>query len=150
MIYLLSVICVISCVLFIGWQWKMVKKYALTYDKFKINQLEKYITVNGKSIHFEDIDVVSVRELPQPEFWEKALSKSACYAYMAQIEFHLKNGNMVPVTFNTKGALYQTLKQLEGVVPVRANIDLYKPATMWWLLLWIFILGLLVFIFKVG
>ncbi len=150
MYHFVLIACVLSCVWFIWWQWKMVKKYALTYDKLKINRNEKYITIQKRQINFTDINFVSVKELPPPALWEKALSKSAFYAYMAQVEFHLTDGTILSAKFNSKAALYKALKELEAVVPVRANIDLYKPASLWWLLLWAFMLGMIIFIFKVG
>ncbi len=150
MIYLLCIVGVVSCILFIGWQWKMLKKYALNYDKLAINHQEQCVTINGQSIPFADIDFVSVRELPQPALLEKALSRGAFYAYMAHVEFHLKNESVVPATCNAKGVLYQTLKRLEKVIPVRANVESYKPSFVGQLLLWILIVGMLMYVFKVG
>ena len=147
----MSFIMVIAALLVIGfiyWQWKMLKKYALTFDTVKINLPGKYVTINGRDIHFEEIACITVRELPQPALHEKALSRSAFYAYMAQLEFHLTQGELVQVTFNTKAALYQVLERLNPFVQINANIDAYKPAGKWWVLLWIAFLIIMFFVFK--
>jgi len=131
-------------VLFIVWQFKLLQKYALKYDRFKINIREKYVCVNGQKIYFSEIDHVRVKELPQPSVVEKALSKSAFYTYMAELTFCLKDGTVVPCVFNYKGILYKTLKQLSVYVPVPTNIDIYKPRVAWWQL--VFLLGVIIFV----
>lgn len=122
---------VLSMFGFIYWQWKMLKKYSLSFDKFKFDVKEQFLSVNGQSVHLADIDHITVRELEQPQWWEKALSKSACYTFMAQIEFHLKTGRVIPCTFNSKGALYHALTQLKPYIPIAANMDIYKPKANW-------------------
>lgn len=128
---IIAVCAIIFMVLFIFWQFKMLKKYALKYDKFKINLKQEYLSVNGQEINFKEIDHITVRELEQPSALEKTLSKSAFYAYMAEIVFHLKNGPNIYCTFNYKGTLYRTLKQLEPYVKIDEDIDYYKPKIRW-------------------
>ena len=125
-------IAVIVVVLFIGWQFKLLQKYALKYDKFKISTQDKYVSVNGQIIYFGDIDYATVRELEQPALLEKAFSKSAFYTYMTELVFYLKSGAVVHCTFNYKGSLYKALKQLEPFVQIRHNnIEIYKPHIRW-------------------
>ena len=57
---------VVFIVLFIFWQFKMLKKYALKYDKFKLNLKQEYLSVNGQEVKFKDIDRITVRQLQQP------------------------------------------------------------------------------------
>lgn len=116
---------------FLYWQFKMLKKYALTYDKCIVNLQGKCVVINGQSIAFEAIEAVTVRELSQPAVYERMLSKSAAYVYMTEVTFHLKDGPEVRCVFNYKGALYKTLKQLESVVPVQADLNQYKPQANW-------------------
>ena len=122
-------------ILFILWQFKMLKKYALGYDKFKINTKERYVSVNGERINFDEIDFITVRELEQPSVLEKTLSKSAFYAYIAKIEFHLIGGAMIPCVFNYKGALYNALKQLQPYVQINGDISYFKPRIAWRILI---------------
>ena len=122
---------VLLAVGFIVWQFKMLKKYALTYDKLTLQPENRTVKINERTISFDEIDCITVREQKQPSFAEKALSKSACYAYMVDILLNLRNGETVKCTFNTKGALYQTLKKLEPFIPVKANINGYKPQVSW-------------------
>lgn len=129
------VICVLLVILFIFWQFKMLKKYALAYDSFKLNIPGRYVVVKGGIIPFEEIDFVTVRELEQPSMLEKTFSKSACYAYMAEVVFHLKSGCEVTCTFNNKGVLYKTLKQVAPFVQVNGDIDCFKPQMRWGVLL---------------
>lgn len=143
MIAFVATFFVVLIIMFIYWQFKMLKKYALTYDKFKINIAEKHVLVNGQKINFTDIDHITVRELPQPSPIEKTLSKSAFYAYMSEMELHLKQGERVPCTFHDKGTLYYTLKKLTPYVHIAANMDHYKPAINGWFLLGIIIAILL-------
>lgn len=145
---LLMIICISLIVLFIFWQFKMCKKYNFSYDKFKINLKEEYISVNGQEINLKDIDYITVKELPQPSAYEKALSKSAYYAYMAQIVFHMKQGPDVNCTFNYKGALYKALKQLQQFVKIDDDIETYKPKIRWFNLI-ILIAALALIIFKI-
>lgn len=138
MISLCYTLIVLLAVGFIVWQFKMLKKYALTYDRLTLSPETRTVTINEQTIRFDDIDCITVQEKQQPSVMEKALSKSACYTYMAEIQFHLHSGETVPCLFNTKGALYQTLKKLEPFVPVKANIDAYKSSFPWgWVLLWV-------------
>lgn len=136
---------VVFIVLFIFWQFKMLKKYALKYDKFKLNLKQEYLSVNGQEINFKDIDHITVRQLQQPSALEKALSKSAFYAYMAEMVFHLKDGPAVYCTFNYKGALYKTLKQLEPYVKIDEDINYYKPRINWQYLLLIIAIFVIIF-----
>ena len=139
---------VLFIVIFIFWQFKMWKKYNFSYDKFKINVKEEYISVNGKEINLKDIDYVTVKELPQPSAYEKALSKSAYYAYMAQIVFHMKQGPDVPCTFNYKGPLYKTLKQLELFVKIDDDIEYYKPQIPWFNII-IILTAIMIIVFNI-
>ena len=116
---------------FLVWQFKMFKKYMLEYDRFKLDIPSRYILVNQERIIFEEIDFITVQELEQPSVLEKTFSKSAARAYMARVMFHLKNGYRVDCTFNRKRELYSTLKQLEPFVPVRGNIEDFKPSINW-------------------
>lgn len=118
-------------VCFIMWQFKMLKKYTLTYDKLILRPENRTVTINERTIGFDDIDCVTVQEKQQPAMIEKALSKSACYAYMAEIQFHLHSGETIPCVYNTKGALYQILKKLDPFIPVKADINKYKPQIAW-------------------
>ncbi len=116
---------------FIVWQFRLLQKYVLTYDKFQINLQERWVSVNGQTVYFQDIDHVTVKQLRQPALFEKALSKNAAYSYMSEIVFHLKEGPEVHCTFNFKGALYKALKQLEPFVSIQADIESYKPRIQW-------------------
>jgi len=122
-------------VLFIFWQFKMLKKYVLTFDGFKMNAKEGFLVVNEQVINFADIELVSVRETQQPAALEKTFSKSAFYAYMSEITFHLHGDVRVNCRFNTKGALYKALKQLSPYVAINADIEMYKPHFAWGFLL---------------
>lgn len=142
------IIAFLLLVLFLVWQFKMLKKYALTFDYFKLNVSERFIVVNGEQIGFDEIACVTVRELEQPSVLEKAFSKSAFYTYMAEVTFHLKSGESVHCTFNTKGVLYKTLKKLEPFVPVNGDIDYFKPHLHWGALLLLLAGFVLFFLFK--
>ena len=133
---------------FIVWQFKMLKKYVLTFDGYKMNAKEGFLVVNERVINFADITFVTVRELAQPSATEKMLSKSAYYAYMSEVIFHLHEGERVTCRFNTKGALYKALKQLSRYVPVNADIEQYKPRFEWSFLLLVAAGIILVMIFK--
>lgn len=122
---------ILFIVIFIVWQFKMLKKYALSYDNFKIDATAGYVSVNGRRLYFNGIDYITVRELQQPSDMERMLSKSACYSYMAEIVFHLKGGETVCCTFNYKGALYKALKDLQPHTRIDENIDNYKPHVSW-------------------
>lgn len=87
----IAVFFILLMVIFIAWQFKMLKKYALSYDKFKIHPTEGYISVNGQRIYF---------------------SKGQAPLYC---------------TFNSKGTLYNALKQLQPYVRIDENIENYKP-----------------------
>ena len=129
-------VCVVLFIIgFIVWQLKMLKKYVLTFDKFQINVKEGWLSVNKQVICFADIAYVSVREKTQPTAVEKALSKSAFYAYMAEAVFHLHDGMSVTCLFNTKGALYAALKKLAPYVQINADWHTYKPRWPWGFLL---------------
>ena len=132
MVVFVGTIVVLLIIIFICWQFKMWKKYALPHDKFNINLKEKYVLVNGNKINFREIDHIMIKELQQPSVWEKSLSKSAHYAYMTEVVFHLKDGECVCCTFNYKGSVYRVLKQLSSHVRIMANIDQYKPKVNWW------------------
>ena len=120
---------------FIGWQFKMLKKYVLTYDKWAIHEKEGYLSVNGQQINLGDIVSVRVREMQQPSSTEKLLSKSAYYAYMSEMVLRLQDDTCVTCVFNTKGALYKALTQLAPYVRVEAPIQNYKPHVNWVMLL---------------
>jgi len=120
---------------FIFWQFKMIKKYVLSFDRCVVRAKEGYVAVNGREMNFDEIEGVTVREKEQPSALEKTFSKSAFYAYMSEMAFHLKDGACVTCTFNTKGALYKTLRQLAPCVAVNADINRYKPQSRWGYLL---------------
>lgn len=122
---------VFCAVYFIWWQFKMLKKYVLTFDRFSINTQKDYVQINHQIIPFADIAFISVREKEQPTTTEKMLSKSACYAYMAEMIFHLQDDICVSCVFNTKGALYKALKQLAPYLQINADTQKYKPRTSW-------------------
>lgn len=113
------------------WQFKVLKKYAFGYDSFKLKIAERYVVVNGARIDFEEIDYITVKELEQPSDLEKAFSKSAFYAYMTEVTFHLKGGFGVTCRFNSKRVLYRALKQLEPFVQIHGNIEYFKPQIRW-------------------
>ena len=125
--YLIGIFAVLLVIMFIVWQFKLLKKYVLSFDKYQINPQAGYVKVNEQLIPFAAIARVTVRPCEQPSAAEKALSKSAAYAYMAQLVFHLHDGSAVCCSFNTKGALYQALKQLAPHTTVEADIEAYKP-----------------------
>ena len=128
---IVAVVAIVLFIRFMVWQFKMLKKYALTFDGFKINAKEGYLVVNEQVINFADIDYVTVRETQQPSALEKTFSKSAFYAYMAEVVFRLQDGMQVSCRFNTKGALYKALKQLEPYVQINACIENYAPRFGW-------------------
>lgn len=130
---------------FIFWQFKMFQKYTLQYDSFKINMPKRYISIKGETISFSEIDHITIIELEQPGTLEKALSKSAYHAYLTQMMFHLKNETVISCRFNSKHALYKTLKQLQPFIPVYADIEQYKTSVHWRILFFIsmMILGVL-------
>ena len=125
--HLIGILAVLFIIAFIGWQLKLLKKYVLSFDKYQINSQAGYVKINEQLIPFAAIACVTVKECEQPSAVEKALSKSAAYAYMAQLVFHLHDGSAVCCSFNTKGALYQALKQLAPYAAVKADIASYKP-----------------------
>ena len=131
---------------FLYWQFRMLKKYALKYDKCSVNVPEKCVVINGQQIAFEAIEAVTVKELPQPAVYERMLSKSAAYVYMTEVTFHLKDGLEMRCVFNHKAVLYKTLKQLEPVVSVQADLEQYKPRANWVtaVILFVFILGIII------
>ena len=131
----LASVFILLMIVFIAWQFKMLKKYALSYDKLKIHAGEGYVELNGQRIYFNGIEYITVRELQQPSAMEKAFSKSAFYSYMCEIEFHLKMPAPVHCSFTSKGALYGALKQLQPYVRIESNIEDYKPKINWWYLL---------------
>ena len=122
----MCVILIVGVILFIVWQFSLLKKYTLHFDKFKINLQEKCVFVNGRSIRFDEIDHITVQPLEQPTLAEKALSRSAVNHYMAQMTFHLKQGTPVECVFNYKGALYKALTQLKPHVRIDASIETYN------------------------
>jgi len=122
---------IIGLIMFIAWQFKMLKKYVLKFDRIKIDGQNSCIYINGQAILFKDIDYIDVRELEQPSSLEQMLSKSAAYAFMSEITVHSKNTSPIKCTFNSKAALYKILKQLEPFVRISDNIEKYKPQIMW-------------------
>lgn len=122
---------IILFVFFIVWQFKMLKKYALSFDKFKIDAEAGYVSINEVRLYFSGIEYASVRELQQPSATERMLSKSACYSYMSEIVFHSKAHEPVSCTFNSKGALYKALKDLHPYIRIDDNIENYKPKINW-------------------
>ncbi|MBP5286796.1 MAG: hypothetical protein J6Z08_02745 [Elusimicrobiales bacterium] len=135
----IAVFFIMLMVIFIAWQFKMLKKYALSYDKFKIHPTEGYISVNGQRIYFSGIEYITVKELQQPSAAEQFFSKSAFYSYMSEIVFHLKGQAPLYCTFNSKGTLYNALKQLQPYVRIDENIENYKPTINWKFLILIII-----------
>lgn len=142
------IIAFLLLVIFLVWQFEMLKKYALAYDSFKLNIPGRCAVVRGEIIPFEEIDFITVKELEQPSTLEKTFSKSACYAYMAEVVFHLKSGCEVTCTFNNKGVLYKALKQLASIVQVNGDIDYFKPQVRWGVLLVIVAVIVLVFLLR--
>ena len=132
-------------IIFFYWQFQMMRKYAFQYDKFKINLPQRKVCINGEEVAFEEIDHISVLELEQPSTTEKAFSKTAYHTYLTKMIFHLKNGTAVSCRFNSKHALYKTLKQLQPFIPVYADIEQYKTSVHWRILFFIsmMILGVL-------
>ena len=112
-------------VLFIFWQFKVLKKYAFTYNKIQLHIPQRYVVIDGQRINFEEIDYVTVHELEQPSSVEKIFSKAATAIYITRMVFHLKAGNCVACVFNHKGLLYKVLKQLQPFVRIEANIESY-------------------------
>ena len=127
-------------ILFLIWQFKMFKKYALSVDRFKLDVPARYIMVNKERIIFEEIDFVTVRELEQPSTLEKVFSRSASSVYMAEVSFHLKSGYELACKFNHKGTLYKALKQLQPFVQINANVADYKPQVGWVAILMVLII----------
>lgn len=128
-LFYISMVLLVVC--FIAWQFKMLRKYTLSYDKLTVDLQNRVLTINGHPVSFDDISFITVQVKQQPSLVERSLSKSAAYVYMAEMLLHLHNGETVGCNFNHKGALYQTLKKLEPFVPVQANIDNYKPQIAW-------------------
>ena len=138
-IYGLASVFILLMIIFIAWQFKMLKKYALSYDKFKVHGNEGYVELNGQRIYFSGIEYITVRELQQPSAMEQFFSKSAYYSYMCEIVFHLKMQEPAHCSFTSKGALYRALKQLQPYVRIESNIEDYKPKINWLYLLLIII-----------
>lgn len=143
-----AVIIVLLMAYFPLWQFRMIKKYALLYDKFQINIQERYVVVNDQQIRFEDIDYITVVELEQPSALEKSFSTSALYCHMTRVIFHLKQGFSVSCTFNRKEILYRVLKQLKPYVSIKTDIDKYKPSIFSWMIAGICLIMLLMCIFS--
>ncbi len=124
-------------IIFLFWQFKILLKYSFQYDKFKINIPQRKVCINGEEVAFEEIDHISVLELEQPSTTEKAFSKTAYHTYLTKMIFHLKNGTAVSCRFNSKGALYKALKQLQPFVAIYENIEQYKTSLYWRLIVFI-------------
>lgn len=127
----LILLMIIAAIAFIAWQFKMLKKYALKFDRFKIDERNSCFYINKQAIFFKDIEYIDVRVLEQPSDLERALSKSATYAYMAEMTVHFRDRPSAECVFNSKGALYKALKQLDPFVRINENIENYKPQIMW-------------------
>jgi hypothetical protein len=143
--YAFGFLLVLGMLWFMAWQFKMLKKYVLTFDRFSLHAKEGFIQINEQVIPLGEIAFARVREKEQPTATEKMLSKSAYYAFMAEIVFHLQDDTCVCCAFNTKGALYKALKQLTPYVQINGNIDVYKPHFAWGVLLF-FAAGLIAFV----
>ena len=50
---------------------------------------------------------------------------------MSEIVFHSKAHEPVSCTFNSKGALYKALKDLQPYIRIDDNIENYKPKINW-------------------
>ena len=133
------IICITFVILFIIWQYKVITKYAFKFDKLKIDTVNKFLAINGVKIKFIDIDFITVEELEQPSMLERTLTKSA-YNYMADMILHLKNGTTKKCTFNFKGGLYKSLKQLQQYIKINTDIECYNVLPSWLFAL-IFIIG---------
>ena len=144
----MSVILIVGVILFIVWQFSLLKKYTLRFDRFKINLQEKYVSVNGQNIRFEEIDYITVQPLEQPSLAEKALSRGTVNHYMAQMTLHLKQGMPVPCVFNYKAPLYKALTQLKPYVCIDANIEAYS-APFKWVPLVIFLVAIIIVLMTV-
>jgi hypothetical protein len=121
------IILIIGVILFIYWQFTVLKKYALKFDSFKIDKTKRCIIVRKEIIKFRDIDYIAVEELEQPSVVEKTLTKSGAYCYMSKLIICMKDGTVKECTFNYKGILYKTLKELKPFVNIDADIEKYKP-----------------------
>ena len=135
----MSVILIVGVILFIVWQFSLLKKYTLRFDRFKINLQEKYVSVNGQNIRFEEIDYITVQPLEQPSLAEKALSRGTV---------NLKQGMPVPCVFNYKAPLYKALTQLKPYVRIDANIEAYS-APFKWVPLVIFLVAIIIVLMTV-
>lgn len=121
------IISVIFLIVFIYWQFVVLKKYALKYDSFKIDKAKRCIIVKKEIIKFRDIDYIAVEELEQPSALEKTLTKSGAYCYMSKLIIVMKNGSVKDCTLNYKGILYKALKEMQPYVKIDADIEKYKP-----------------------
>lgn len=101
-------------------------KYTFKFDKIIVDEKRQFLTLNKEKIYFKDIDHIDINELEQPALYEKALSKGASGHYMSEIILYLKNSSQKKCTFNYKGILYKTLKQLQPYTIINADIEIYK------------------------
>ena len=124
------IILIIGVILFIYWQFLVLKKYALKFDAFKVDKTKKYILLKKEIIKFRDIEYVAVEELEQPSVTEKVLTKSGAYCYMSKLIIGMKDGSIRECILNYKGTLYKTLKDLQPYVKIDADIEKYKPNTI--------------------
>lgn len=146
--YVFGFLFLLAVLWFIAWQLKMLKKYVLTFDRFSLHAQEGFIRINEQVIPFGEIAFARVQKKEQPTAAEKMLSRSAYYAFMAEIVFHLQDDTCVCCTFNTKAALYKALKELMPYVQIDGNIEVYKPHFAWGYLLLFVVVLIVVMLFS--
>ena len=133
--------CLVLMLLYFIWQYKVMKKYIFKFDKFDIDTENNLITINNTKIKFRDIDFATIEVLKQPSTTERTLTRSK-WNYMADIIFHLKNGEIQKCSFNYKGLLYKNLKQLQNYIRIDANIEDYKIVGLPnWLVILLLVIG---------
>ncbi|MBR6098931.1 hypothetical protein IKP85_04220 [bacterium] len=113
--------------LFLGWQFKVLKKYSLNFDVCKLDIPNKSIYINKKRILMMDVNYIDVLEGEQPSVTEKMFTRYAIYQYMTDMVIYLKDGSVEKCSFNSKGLIYKVLKQLEPYVRINADIEAYNP-----------------------
>lgn len=116
----------------IFWIIVFIEKPSSTYNKFKMNIPQRYISVDGEQIPFVEIESITVKETEQPSLLQRNLfHQSGNFTYLTTAVFHLKNNRNITCTFTTKPSLYNTLKQLKPFVPVLVDIRKYRTFFHW-------------------
>lgn len=123
------ILCLIFCIF---WIIVFIEKPSSTYNKFKMNIPQRYISVDGEQIPFVEIESITVKETEQPSLLQRNLfHQSGHFTYLTTAVFHLKNKRNITCTFTTKPSLYNTLKQLKSFVPVSVDIKQYRTFFHW-------------------